>query len=162
MDRRKTRRGHLVLDERRGMGVHESVRRHWRGGSPDVDGNGIAVGFEAPTCIDADLFRDFSVNGTDLGILLSQRRPNTPPAVSDLNHDGTGGRITGDARNARRSRIAPQGLAHRPPGIQLFLLGAHGPETRIYLRETRPQRAAGRLRDRGHAQGAMVPWRRTS
>jgi hypothetical protein len=41
-----------------------------------------------PTCIDADIFRDFNVNGADLGILLSQWGPNTPLTRSDLNRDG--------------------------------------------------------------------------
>jgi hypothetical protein len=41
-----------------------------------------------PTCIDADLFRDFNVNGADLGILLSQWGAATPQTVSDLNFDG--------------------------------------------------------------------------
>jgi len=41
-----------------------------------------------PTCIDADFFRDFNVNGADLGILLSQWGAATPQTVSDLNFDG--------------------------------------------------------------------------
>jgi hypothetical protein len=41
-----------------------------------------------PTCVDADLFRDFNVNGADLGILLSQWGPSTPLTVSDINGDG--------------------------------------------------------------------------
>jgi hypothetical protein len=36
----------------------------------------------------ADLFRDFNVNGADLGILLSQWGPNTALTVSDINSDG--------------------------------------------------------------------------
>ena len=41
-----------------------------------------------PTCVDADIYRDFNVNGADLGILLSQWGPNTPLTESDLNNDG--------------------------------------------------------------------------
>jgi hypothetical protein len=41
-----------------------------------------------PTCIDADFFRDFNVNGADLGILLSQWGAATPQTVSDLNCNG--------------------------------------------------------------------------
>jgi hypothetical protein len=36
----------------------------------------------------ADIYRDFNVNGADLGILLSQWGPNTPLTESDLNSDG--------------------------------------------------------------------------
>ena len=43
---------------------------------------------QQPTCVDADIYRDFNVNGADLGILLSQWGPNTPLTESDLNKDG--------------------------------------------------------------------------
>jgi hypothetical protein len=55
---------------------------------PDSNNNGIPDPCEVPTCRDADIFRDFNVNGADLGILLSQWGPNTPLTRSDLNHDG--------------------------------------------------------------------------
>jgi hypothetical protein len=73
----------------------------------DIDANGsmnVAAGKQTPqslgtidflsqgcnttTCVDADLFRDFNVNGADLGILLSQWGPANPNTVSDINHDG--------------------------------------------------------------------------
>jgi hypothetical protein len=59
-----------------------------RGQLPDVNGNGIPDVCERPTCVDADIYRDFNVNGADLGILLSQWGPNTPLTESDLNDDG--------------------------------------------------------------------------
>jgi hypothetical protein len=55
---------------------------------PDIDGNGVPDPCEVPTCTDADFFRDFNVNGADLGILLSQWGPNSTFTVSDLNRDG--------------------------------------------------------------------------
>jgi hypothetical protein len=55
---------------------------------PDSNNNGIPDPCEVPTCRDADIFRDFNVNGADLGILLSQWGPNTPLTRSDLNRDG--------------------------------------------------------------------------
>jgi hypothetical protein len=54
----------------------------------DANTNGIPDICEGPTCRDADLFRDFNVNGADLGILLSQWGPNTALTVSDINEDG--------------------------------------------------------------------------
>ena len=54
----------------------------------DTNADGIPDICQVPTCVDADLFRDFNVNGADLGILLSQWGPNTPLTESDLNHDG--------------------------------------------------------------------------
>jgi hypothetical protein len=59
-----------------------------RGQLPDTNNNGIPDGCEVPSCIDADIYRDFNVNGADLGILLSQWGPNTPLTESDLNRDG--------------------------------------------------------------------------
>jgi hypothetical protein len=62
-----------------------------------VSGNGrfvVGPGYLAdigeflPTCVDADLFRDFNVNGADLGILLSQWGAANPLTVSDINSDG--------------------------------------------------------------------------
>jgi hypothetical protein len=54
----------------------------------DTNADGIPDVCQQPTCEDADLFRDFDVNGADLGILLSQWGPNTPLTVSDINGDG--------------------------------------------------------------------------
>ena len=54
----------------------------------DLNSNGIPDVCEQPTCVDADIYRDFNVNGADLGILLSQWGPNTPLTESDLNKDG--------------------------------------------------------------------------
>jgi hypothetical protein len=54
----------------------------------DLDSNGIPDICQQPTCVDADLFRDFNVNGADLGILLSQWGPSSPLTVSDINSDG--------------------------------------------------------------------------
>jgi hypothetical protein len=54
----------------------------------DLDSNGVPDVCQHPTCADADLFRDFNVNGADLGILLSQWGPNSPLTVSDINSDG--------------------------------------------------------------------------
>ena len=59
-----------------------------RGQLPDTNDNGVPDGCEVATCIDADIYRDFNVNGADLGILLSQWGPNTPLTESDLNRDG--------------------------------------------------------------------------
>ncbi len=54
----------------------------------DSDNNGIPDSCQVPSCRDADFFRDFNVNGADLGILLSQWGPSTPLTVSDLSGDG--------------------------------------------------------------------------
>jgi hypothetical protein len=54
----------------------------------DLDSNGVPDICQQPTCVDADIYRDFNVNGADLGILLSQWGPNTPLTESDLNSDG--------------------------------------------------------------------------
>ena len=54
----------------------------------DLDINGIPDICQQPTCVDADIFRDFNVNGADLGILLSQWGPSSPLTVSDINSDG--------------------------------------------------------------------------
>jgi hypothetical protein len=54
----------------------------------DTNTDGIPDICQQPTCRDADLFRDFNVNGADLGILLSQWGPNTALTVSDINKDG--------------------------------------------------------------------------
>jgi hypothetical protein len=54
----------------------------------DTNQDGVPDICQQPTCADADLFRDFNVNGADLGILLSQWGPNTPLTESDLNNDG--------------------------------------------------------------------------
>ncbi len=59
-----------------------------RGQLPDADNNGVPDGCETATCIDADIYRDFNVNGADLGIMLSQWGPDTPLTESDLNADG--------------------------------------------------------------------------
>jgi len=54
----------------------------------DLDSNGVPDICQQPTCVDADIYRDFNVNGADLGILLSQWGPITPLTESDLNGDG--------------------------------------------------------------------------
>jgi hypothetical protein len=54
----------------------------------DLNTDGVPDICQQPTCVDADLFRDFNVNGADLGILLSQWGPNSPLTVSDTNSDG--------------------------------------------------------------------------
>ena len=54
----------------------------------DTNADGIPDVCQQPTCVDADIYRDFNVNGADLGILLSQWGPNTPLTESDLNKDG--------------------------------------------------------------------------
>ena len=54
----------------------------------DLNGDGIPDICQQTTCVDADLFRDFNINGADLGILLSQWGPSTPLTVSDINNDG--------------------------------------------------------------------------
>jgi hypothetical protein len=54
----------------------------------DTNSDGVPDICQQPTCADADIFRDFNVNGADLGILLSQWGPNTPLTVSDINGDG--------------------------------------------------------------------------
>jgi hypothetical protein len=54
----------------------------------DTNADGVPDICQVPTCVDADLFRDFTVNGADLGILLSQWGPVTSMTVSDINGDG--------------------------------------------------------------------------
>jgi hypothetical protein len=54
----------------------------------DTNADGIPDICQQPTCVDADIYRDFNVNGADLGIMLSQWGPNTPLTESDLNNDG--------------------------------------------------------------------------
>jgi hypothetical protein len=54
----------------------------------DFNTDGVPDICQQPTCADADIYRDFNVNGADLGILLSQWGPNTPLTESDLNGDG--------------------------------------------------------------------------
>jgi hypothetical protein len=54
----------------------------------DVNIDGVPDICQQPTCVDADLFRDFNVDGADLGILLAQWGPSTPLTVSDVNNDG--------------------------------------------------------------------------
>jgi hypothetical protein len=70
----------------------ESLNREypaqWNG--PVIDSVRLVLVVPAsPTCFDADIYRDFNVNGADLGILLSQWGPNTPLTESDLNRDGS-------------------------------------------------------------------------
>lgn len=60
-----------------------------QGALADINGNWVADVCEVPTCADADFFRDFNVNGADLGILLSQWGTSNSLTVSDLNLDGT-------------------------------------------------------------------------
>lgn len=55
----------------------------------DTDSNGVLDACEAPACSDADLFPSGTVNGADLGILLSQWGSAPAGTVSDLNRDGT-------------------------------------------------------------------------
>jgi hypothetical protein len=55
---------------------------------PDTNANGIPDGCEEPTCRDVDLFRDGTVNGADLGILLAQWGVANANTVSDINRDG--------------------------------------------------------------------------
>jgi hypothetical protein len=54
----------------------------------DLNTDGVPDICQQPTCVDADIYRDFNVNGADLGILLSQWGPITPLTESDLNGDG--------------------------------------------------------------------------
>jgi hypothetical protein len=54
----------------------------------DTNTNGTPDICEGPTCRDADLFRDGTVNGADLGILLAQWGVANANTVSDINHDG--------------------------------------------------------------------------
>jgi hypothetical protein len=54
----------------------------------DLNTDGVPDVCQPPTCRNADIYRDFNVNGADLGILLSQWGPNTPLTESDLNNDG--------------------------------------------------------------------------
>ena len=58
------------------------------GSLSDVNDDGVPDICQQPSCVDADLFRDFNVNGADLGILLSQWGPNTPLTIADINNDG--------------------------------------------------------------------------
>jgi hypothetical protein len=61
------------------------------GTSSDADGSGVpdeCEGDRPITCVDADLFRDYVVNGADLGILLAQWGPSDADTVADLNDDG--------------------------------------------------------------------------
>jgi len=60
-----------------------------QGQLPDANQNGIPDSCEIPNCTSADLFRDFNVNGADLGIMLSQWGETTSFTVSDLNRDGS-------------------------------------------------------------------------
>jgi hypothetical protein len=57
-------------------------------GVASVTYRGLTTTCGQPTCVDADIFRDFNVNGADLSILLSQWGANTPLTESDLNSDG--------------------------------------------------------------------------
>jgi hypothetical protein len=57
-------------------------------GVASVTYRGLTTTCGQPTCIDADIYRDFNVNGADLGILLSQWGPITPLTESDLDGDG--------------------------------------------------------------------------
>jgi hypothetical protein len=54
----------------------------------DLNTDGVPDVCQLPTCADADLFRDFNVNGADLGILLSQWGAVNSLTVSDINSDG--------------------------------------------------------------------------
>ncbi len=54
----------------------------------DANGNGVPDTCESPTCADADLFPTGTVNGADLGALLSQWGEAPAGTASDLNHDG--------------------------------------------------------------------------
>jgi hypothetical protein len=58
------------------------------GMTDDANADGVPDICQPPSCVDADLYRDFNVNGADLGIMLSQWGPNTPLTESDLNNDG--------------------------------------------------------------------------
>jgi hypothetical protein len=58
------------------------------GMTDDANADGVPDICQPPSCVDADLYRDFNVNGADLGIMLSQWGPNTPLTESDLNKDG--------------------------------------------------------------------------
>ena len=62
-----------------------------RGQLVDNDEDGVPDACQAPTCAQADIYRDSEVNGADLGILLAQWGPVTPATESDLDHDGTVG-----------------------------------------------------------------------
>ena len=53
-----------------------------------MNADGVPDICQQPTCVEVDLFRDFNVNGADLGILLSQWGPNAQFTVSDINKDG--------------------------------------------------------------------------
>lgn len=59
-----------------------------RGDVADTNANRIPDVCEIPGCRDVDLFRDGTVNGADLGILLAQWGVANANTVSDINHDG--------------------------------------------------------------------------
>jgi hypothetical protein len=54
----------------------------------DLNTDGVPDVCQQAACVAADLFRDFNVNGADLGILLSQWGPINPLTVADINADG--------------------------------------------------------------------------
>jgi hypothetical protein len=54
----------------------------------DANANGVPDTCESPTCADADLFPTGTVNGADLGALLSQWGEAPAGTASDLNRDG--------------------------------------------------------------------------
>jgi hypothetical protein len=71
--------------------IFESLNREysaqWNG--PVVDSARMIPAVPTtPTCVSSDIYRDYNVNGADLGILLSQWGPVTPLTESDLNGDG--------------------------------------------------------------------------
>jgi hypothetical protein len=55
----------------------------------DADANGVPDVCQQPTCVNADIHRDFNVNGGDLGVLLFEWGPSTPTTRSDIDGDGT-------------------------------------------------------------------------
>ncbi|MFM8733408.1 MAG: hypothetical protein ACKOGJ_13045, partial [Phycisphaerales bacterium] len=59
-----------------------------RGQLQDTNNDGVPDVCQQPTCRDADFFADRSINGVDLGVLLSQWGAPTQYTVSDLNRDG--------------------------------------------------------------------------
>jgi hypothetical protein len=54
----------------------------------DTNANGVPDSCESPTCADADLFPTGTVNGADLGAMLSQWGEAPAGTASDLNRDG--------------------------------------------------------------------------
>ena len=54
----------------------------------DTNANGVPDTCESPTCADADLFPTGTVNGADLGAMLSQWGEAPAGTASDLNRDG--------------------------------------------------------------------------